>query len=451
MSEINPSVSGNSSSQNAMAEGAVKSPPSEGEKFQIALPGQTVSSEETEKKSAFSFLQKLVSQEKKETGEKTENIFTKLFGKKDTPETLLSPSFPEAPLRTSVFQKAPMLDEFAEKKKVSKMKTICFVTFVITFLVSGFLYLQLNSEIAILGKTVAKKFNETTKSVIALKTEVNEAKVRLALFHLNRVNLYGDTFLFNRSIVNASQSTVSEKVLAEAKLVSQRQEIKTSLEAMKKALAEPFTVSLFSPEPLSRTDLEKKFEQALADALSARRGTLDRGKPEDAEEIRVISNLMQFAKNTSLRGFLRNLDTASLDDTKIEEAIRKIREKGSNDLSTIAQLKEKRIPWTEVMDRIDQVTKRVDKVYGQGLFEEIGGVRYTNYDFNTKTGQVSLTGQVKTDDSKTFTLIADLIDAFEKSPYFKEVDMRDFTKSQSENFGFGSSLRLQFSLEAITQ
>lgn len=451
------------------------------EKFQIKLPGQESSEKEAKKQSAFSFLQNLLKKEKPGAAATVsspatpaaapvvtspvspeENVYSKLFGKNQgggiaPPSSLPSPASqsssslpsPLAKIMSArpLLAKAPTLDEFSERRKVIRAKRLFYTIFFLAVLFIGFIYLQRNPNIDLFGKTIAKKFDETNQAVIALQTEINEARLRLILLHLNRVNLYGDSFLFNRGVANSPHSNSNEKLLAKTKTFTQRKEIERSLSVIKEALSKPFFVEIYSPENLSRTDLEKKFETALQETLQGKKSGLDAQKPEDAEELRVIGNLLQILENRAIRGFFKNIDITKLDDAGIEEVIRKIRERGSDDLSYVAQLKQKRIPWTEIIARIDEVTRRVDKVYGQGLFEDIGGVRYTNYDFNSKTGQVSLTGQVKTDDAKTFTLVADLIDAFEKSPYFKDIDMRDFSKSKSEKFGYGSSLRLQFSIQ----
>ena len=62
-------------------------------------------------------------------------------------------------------------------------------------------------------------------------------------------------------------------------------------------------------------------------------------------------------------------------------------------------------------------------------------------------GAVVLSGQTKTIDAKNFSLITELIDAFEESPYFKNVEMRSFSKSGDEITGFTASFNLNLTIE----
>lgn len=467
------------------------------DKFQVTLPSQSGSTDEVEKKSAFSFLQNLLKKEKPDATSSPAaatqtspiavaaaspsaaqvlpstvqapavpaapssikpqegNVYSKLFGKSDMSQTGKKADTnggSKSPLQKILGAKpflarAPTLDEFAERRKVIRAKRFFFFVATIAILFVAFVSVQLNPEFELFGKTIAKKFEETNQSVVAVQTETNEARLRLVLFHVNRLNLHGDSFLFYQNILSSAQSTASEKTFARAKLAGQQKEIERSLEAIKDAFSKPFIITTSVNQDVSRIDLEKQFEDALKASLQSKQSALDPQKPEDREELRTIGNIIQLLDNRAFRGFLKNINLSGLDEKGTADIIQRIRERGSDELSAIAQLKQKRIPWTEIMSRIDEVTRKVDKVYGQGLFEELGGVRYTNYDFNTKTGQISLTGQVKTDDAKTFTLLADIVDAFEKSLYFKDVDYRDFSKSKSEQFGYSSGLRLQFTLQ----
>lgn len=468
----------------------VAAPSGGGDKFVVNLPGG--SAQEAKKTSAVSFLQKLISKTSGEaphiqaegssglgTGVPSgavgasinppsqapgalagamapkpppeasteENLFTKLFGKKTL--TTGPTGLPQRPSQPSPLArlpalpklgKAPVFDEAAEERKVRRAKTIFFIVFLFTVLGLAFLFLQLKPDIEILGKTVAKKFDETNQAVIAKQTQINEARFRLAAFHISRVNVLSDSYQYNQNVAFVSTNSV-EKAQAQIKMNSLRDEIITSLSLVKKALEPKLSVALFTVADVSPTDLEKQFEDALVASIQTQKSAT-----QDPQEIQTLNAISDFVSNRTFRGFLRNLKTEGLDAAGLDQALREIRERSSDVLSQLHTVRQKRIKWTEIIDRIDNLTRQVDKVYGQGLFEEIGGIRYTNYDFNTGTGQVSLTGQVKTDDSKTFTLLANLIDTLEKSPYFKGIEMRDFAKSKGEG-GFTSSLRLQFFLE----
>ncbi len=58
-----------------------------------------------------------------------------------------------------------------------------------------------------------------------------------------------------------------------------------------------------------------------------------------------------------------------------------------------------------------------------------------------------VTGEAKSDDGSNFTLLANLIDEFEKSPLFKDIAMRSFSKSGDSEDGYSSTVKLDFSLQ----
>jgi hypothetical protein len=76
-------------------------------------------------------------------------------------------------------------------------------------------------------------------------------------------------------------------------------------------------------------------------------------------------------------------------------------------------------------------------------------VAFNNYTLNSDSRQVNVSGEVKTRDSRTFTLIANLIDSLEDSPLFTNLNYTTFAKSyDQEGSIYSSSLNLSFQLEA---
>ncbi len=60
-------------------------------------------------------------------------------------------------------------------------------------------------------------------------------------------------------------------------------------------------------------------------------------------------------------------------------------------------------------------------------------ITYDNYNFSARNNSILVGGQIRTDDQKTFTKIANLIDAIEESSLFAEVKTRSFTKNEVDN------------------
>ena len=99
------------------------------------------------------------------------------------------------------------------------------------------------------------------------------------------------------------------------------------------------------------------------------------------------------------------------------------------------------------MNQIELVTSYVDQYFSEGYFEALGGIQYTSYDFDTSTGEITITGVTKRYDTTNFTMITNLIDQLNASSYFTGVEMKSFTKSGSADEGYTSTLSLKVQLQ----
>jgi hypothetical protein len=189
--------------------------------------------------------------------------------------------------------------------------------------------------------------------------------------------------------------------------------------------------------------MEKIFSDRLISSIEAQRNQAG----SDTLANRTFDSMIQLVRNRNFRNFLASINVEDLTDFELRSILGKILQEGIDDISLIAQLRQRRARWPELLSRIDELSRRVDLLYGKSLFESIGGIRYSNFEFDVDQGEVNISGLVKTEDTKTFTLMADLIDTFEKSPYFKDVDLRNFAKAKASGANFTGSIQLNFSLQ----
>lgn len=94
--------------------------------------------------------------------------------------------------------------------------------------------------------------------------------------------------------------------------------------------------------------------------------------------------------------------------------------------TALVKINHDRLQWSKIIQEIENTTRQIDPLFGQPNSQF---VVYTNYNFNARTNQITLTGQIRTDNEKTFTQIANLIDAIEANPNFQNVKTRSFTKN----------------------
>lgn len=144
-------------------------------------------------------------------------------------------------------------------------------------------------------------------------------------------------------------------------------------------------------------------------------------------------------KTTSVREIIRNKTIheelandkrlKSVIDLPIEEFVPWL-EAFINDLevpeASLLAINNDRLLWSKIITEIEDATRQIDPFFGN---EEEQFIKYSNYNFNARTNQITVTGQIRTEDERTFTKIANLIDAIETSPNFRNVQTRSFNKN----------------------
>ncbi len=124
-----------------------------------------------------------------------------------------------------------------------------------------------------------------------------------------------------------------------------------------------------------------------------------------------------------------------------------------SDIATIAELKKKRVNWSNVIRKIANETGNIrDAHYGDSAaYESYGGIVYTGYEFDTVSNKIVLSGISKTLDGTNFTLLSNLIQQMESSPDFENVEMRSFTKSKSGSGTSGDAYFANFKIDLAMQ
>lgn len=325
----------------------------------------------------------------------------------------------------SILGQVPIIPTFTKLKEITAVETkrekiiakVALITsLTIALFTFGFFYIDLSPTFSLGGsQNTTQKYTAAKEEVIQVEADLILTNILTARLYLDEISVEIDNYFSNK------------KSKDNAKLNTAKTNIKNLLEKIKTKF----------PSSLSDQDKEK--------TLEILRNKKDSTK-ENQEESKNIQNVIKLMQNAELQGLILGADIKKLENEEFEKFLTDLRNKDKNELSVIASLQTKRINWAEVMQEIENITREVDNVFGKGLFEEIGGVTYTGYSFDALSGKITVTGSTKTMDSRTFTLIANLIDAFEKSEKFKNVDKRSFAKSQSDE-GFNATLKLDFELE----
>ncbi|MBU1089493.1 hypothetical protein KKF38_01710 [Patescibacteria group bacterium] len=177
-------------------------------------------------------------------------------------------------------------------------------------------------------------------------------------------------------------------------------------------------------------------------------------------------------------GEIQALDITKISENKIFQKIVRIignpqKEKNDSDLltaaiivhnlgriNTINDLRAERIVWSSVIEQAEKIAR-----LGADLERDTGGipldasrdidpngelVTLLSYSGKSRSGEIDLRGQALGEsayDQKSFTLLADLIDAFEGSAYFKDVSGFIFSKDEDRQGRISSPLNIKLALQ----
>lgn len=282
------------------------------------------------------------------------------------------------------------------------------------------------------GPNTAQQLNNAKNSIITTQTSINQKNYLLLSYYLQKLSYLSDGYA---KIRNTENTAIIQAV---------QEDIIITYENAATKWEEPIAAGGI-PKDTFIVQLKKEFQNELKQ--------LRRETPSTAvnAEIKNYSAALAILNNNQLKKvFTHNVDDIRSDlprdDSKLFALTQNVLETLTNDFSTISEIKMNRIQWSIIVQEIERVTKSIDTLYNTGFFEELGGIRYSNFDFDSTTNRIILSGQAKRDDGTTFTLIVNLIDALENSSVFTNVDNRSYPKTGDEDKGYLSSFRIELSL-----
>jgi hypothetical protein len=176
--------------------------------------------------------------------------------------------------------------------------------------------------------------------------------------------------------------------------------------------------------------------------------------PEQASAFKTLSEIYYGAArlytNTTVRPLLLGKEFEELSDSELLAISEKVLfETSNNAIAKVALVELSRTRWTEIFNELQSIIEQFDPAFNVFLNNNDYIVSLSNYTLNSTQGTISISGEVRTEDSRTFTLIADLMDSLEESPLFSNLSYRTFSKSFQENGeSYRSNLNLSFNLES---
>lgn len=385
---------------------------------------------------------------KEESGNVYTNIFEKPAAQKEEPKSdIISGVFAkeakEAKKDENILGPLPELQtkltgSYDPSKRTLKLARTAFIALVcVSLVILGFFYAEFNPDFDLLagvrGPNTIQRLNNSRTNIITMQTSINQKNYLLLNFYLQELSYLADSYSSARSLLGNLRTTdLQNKILL-------------TYENAQAVWKEPKTASRI-PEQTFTDELKKGLSAELAKLKKETQTT------EIQSQIKDYENTINLINNKSLASFFnKNAEDIKadlpLDDTKLYALTTDALKILNNEFSVLSNIKNTRMHWADIVNEIEKATKNVDTLYNTGFFEELGGIQYSSYDFNAISNKIVISGKAKRDDGSTFSLIANLIDSLEKSPMFKSVDNRSYPKSGSQEEGYTSTFRIEFSIQ----
>jgi len=383
---------------------------------------------------------------------------------KNKSKSKVKPILGEAPVLKKTLEQA---NELKQKKQLLIVQIVFVVIFVLSLVMVGFFYAELSPKFDLFGPNLTANLTNVNKNLRSIKTEESKYRYLAAQLDLNAFSFASDEFLDKTNKVKSNPS-LKPKLSKRIKELSD--DLPSILIRVQQNLAPDIVIDTYrseAEEKMTSQEIRAEFENNLKKTLLEDKKRLLSDKnvslsPDVEQEIRLIENTLNLVGNSKLINDLKSLSTddfqkelnlyiETLDDTKRKALIEKmnlILASTKSDVAVISSIKASRINWSLIIQQIKDVTGSVVPNFDAGIPDKNGlEVVYNGYDFDSVNDKIVLSGVTTTKNAKNFSIISDLIDAFEQSPHFKDVEMRSFSKSGNSADGFKANFKFDLKLE----
>jgi Tfp pilus assembly protein PilN len=413
----------------------------------------------------------------KTAGPGTLNIFSQTAAKAEAPKMLQSIVAGKSdaisrlkPILGNAVAMQKTLEEeksLRQRKKLHMVQIIFVFVFILSALSFGYFYSELAPGFDFFGQNTTAKLTNDNTNLRDLQTKINKFRYFAAQQELSQFSLLADQFLDGTSRLSDPNTTASQRSIILASMNELTTSMPTVLSRIQDDLNQDITVSTLRSEAepeLTADEIRMNAENDLRAEMTKYKDQLaGANDPNNFEELTLTNNAIQLVgnqplltaiKNVSVDNFKKDLTdyVDKLDAVKrgeLQTLFSSILSTTRSDIATISTIKSKRINWSSVIDHIETVTMQTDSSFGNKIaYARDGGIVYSGYEFDAQANRIVLSGITsKKIDATNFTLISNLIDNLEASPYFKDVEMRSFSKSGDAASGYIANFKIDLSLQ----
>ncbi|KKT74062.1 MAG: hypothetical protein UW70_C0068G0015 [Candidatus Peregrinibacteria bacterium GW2011_GWA2_44_7] len=309
----------------------------------------------------------------------------------------------------------------------------------------GFFFTQLSLGFTWLGQNPIQRLSVFQESFKQEQTDINFYNSLIAKFALDDFSLQADSYLFKYAEYESEYTSENSRAQLKKELDQLQSEIQISLTTIKEKLIHPLYPKALAFKE-DTTKLENEYLAALKSKIAEDQKKLTTQKDSESQfqshnlnSILALLNAKEFQQN------IKSLDLSQeLDFKTIETLFTMATGISKNEFTTVLTIKGSRVHWSTVLQELEELTQKVDPLYGSGIK---GNIFYTNLTFNSSDQTIALKGTTQTEDTLNFSLISDLMDALEQSTLFANVSDRSFSKNSEQGDSFTSSFSIELQLQ----
>lgn len=373
------------------------------------------------------------------------NVFTELFGNDQSQKNgaLMNTVLTQQDQKSkSMFgQDAKGLSDL---KKVEKKLTIrrsgpgklLLRTAVILMIATvGYFFVQNWTDFTWFGANMAQKATLAEEQVSSLNDEITVQKFLSATLLLDHYSSFADEYFYYVDQVNSDYVSANKKTDFKESATTLRPTIVSLLEQAQEYLKGDLAYD-------DRLAAESLVDELVAQ-LHAKSG--DVNQQTLLQDIQDLETTKALFEAIAFRKSLTDVDLTKVSDEDLKMIYSGYSEVSASLTAIINTIKSDRVSWSYYLNEIEVLTKKVDPLFNT----EYGGTLVIG-DIKLGGDGITLTGQTSTEDSKNFTLISNLIDTYESSSTFMNVQERSYSKSGSDD-EFTGSFRITMQIEDLTQ
>ena len=373
---------------------------------------------------------------------------------------------------TPTLQKA--LDQekdFRLRKKLRLVQAVFMIVFFASAMAIGYFYSELSPNFNLFGTNTVNKLIETNKNLNGVQSRINKYNYLSAQIYLNRFSIVSNRFFDKTGQLGYSELSSDQKTKLNAQIAADMEEIPRIITELKNLLGKSTKVAIYKTPDIEKTTDDELQTNAWNDVkglLNEDKKKLNDPKSQVADKednVRLTDNAYKLVGNSALVNILNGINPetlkADLDSyvsnpdiakkTKLQKQFSSILASTKSDVSTVSAIKNSRVNWSTIISQVYDVTRSVDNKFNNNikgpLYNTLGGILFSGFEIDSNDDKIVLSGDTLYKDGDNFTKISTLIDNLENSQYFKNVEMRSFSKSGDMEKGFTSNFKIDLNLK----